>query len=221
MTSPEAHTFGLVLAGGRSSRMGGVPKPFLDVGGQTLMERGAARLAAQCASLAVSGPPACELLAAGCQKHGLTLIRDREAYLGPVAGLLAGLDHCAEHHPAIRFLASVPVDTPFLPDDLISRLHAGRLAAGAAGAMAQAQGVNHPVVALWPVACRHLLRARLSAGIRRAGDLAREAGLAPVSMDDCGPDAFLNINTRHDLDEARRLLGHAATGPLVPDARRV
>lgn len=100
--------FGLILAGGRGRRMGGRDKALLKLGGQTLLDRVAARLAPQVAGLAVSSNSDPALL------PGLKVLPDETPDLaGPLAGVLSGL--CEARRRGFDGLVSVAVDTPFSP----------------------------------------------------------------------------------------------------------
>lgn len=98
----------------------------------------------------------------------------------------------------LPFVLTVPGDVPFLPPDLVARLHAGR--GGAAVAQAASGGRAHPVIALWPRDLAPALRAALAAGERAVGRFAASQGLARVEWPG---EPFLNINTPEDLARAQ------------------
>lgn len=193
---------GIVLAGGRSSRMGR-DKAGVEIGGRSLLSRTIERLRPQCAGLVVSrhdgtldGPDG-----------GLPVVADGFSdQAGPLAGILAGLDWVAGVDPAALHAVSVPVDAPFLPPDLVARLIDAREAAGAGACCAASGERRHPVVALWPVAARHRLRAALvGEGLRRLGTALD--GLDPaVARWPVEPfDPFLNVNAPGDLAAAEAI----------------
>jgi molybdopterin-guanine dinucleotide biosynthesis protein A len=191
---------GLILAGGGARRMGGGDKALLPLAGRPLVAHVVDRLAPQVGRLALgaNGDPA------RFSGFGLAVVADGEPGMGPLAGLLAGLDWAAAlGAPA---LVTAAVDTPFLPRDLVARLLA---AAGAAGiAVAAAEGgagpERHPTAGLWPVALRAALRADLAAGERRLGAWAAARGCAVARFPDAG--AFFNVNTPADLARAEAML---------------
>src|SRR5204863_1870284 len=116
---------GLVLAGGLARRMGGGDKARIRIGGKTILERVLARLGPQCTGLILNanGDPA------RFADTGLPVVPDSVPdFAGPLAGILAGLDWAAAHAPEVADIASVPGDCPFLPTDLVERLHAARAA---------------------------------------------------------------------------------------------
>src|SRR5689334_6332496 len=127
MTASRA-IVGLILAGGLGRRMGGVDKGLIDLGGRSLLAHVMDRIGPQLGALFLSanGDPS------RFASLGLPVIADQEEdYPGPLAGIVAVLDHVARLAPAAAFLLSVPCDTPFLPLDLVERLDATRLSAGA------------------------------------------------------------------------------------------
>ena len=193
---------GIVLAGGRSSRMGR-DKAGVEVGGRSLLSRTVERLSPQCRALVISrhdgrldGP-----------NHGLPVVADGvPGQAGPLAGILAGLDWVAGVDPAATHAVSVPVDAPFLPADLVMRLVAAREAAGAGACCAASGGRRHPAVALWPVAARERLReALVGEGLRRLGAVLDRLDPA-VAVWPVEPfDPFLNLNAPGDLAAAEEI----------------
>jgi molybdopterin-guanine dinucleotide biosynthesis protein A len=191
-------TLGVVLAGGLARRMGGGDKPLRALGGRPMLDHVLARLAPQCASLALNanGDPA------RFAAWGLPVWPDPlEGHPGPLAGILAALENAA-----LPFVVTVPGDTPFLPEDLVARLHAARGAAGAAIACAASGGHTHPPVALWPRALAADLRAALLAGERKIDRWTARHGVATAEWPSAPVDPFFNANTPEELAEAEARL---------------
>jgi len=192
---------GLILAGGLSRRMGGGDKTLRALGGKSILARVVERLRPQVdpVLLNANGPAA---------RFGLDLpvVPDTLAHTpGPLAGILAGLDHVARHFPDARYMLSVPADCPFLPVDLAPRLLAGLGTARAA--FAQSGRRAHPVVGLWDVELREALRALLvDEDIRRVDRWTQRAAAVAVEWPALPYDPFFNVNTPDDLIEAERLL---------------
>jgi molybdopterin-guanine dinucleotide biosynthesis protein A len=188
----------VILAGGLSRRMGGGDKGLLPLGPGTVLSAILARLAPQARPLAINanGDPA------RFAALGLPVLPDPVPdHPGPLAGLLAAMDWAAGlGAPAVL---TVPGDGPFLPMDLLPRLHEAGLPALAASA-----GRRHPVAGLWPVALAPSLREALARGTRKVtaftDTLDARTVEFPVPPD--GPDPFLNLNTPEDLALARRWL---------------
>jgi molybdopterin-guanine dinucleotide biosynthesis protein A len=194
-------TIGVVLAGGLARRMGGGDKGLSLIEGRTIIERLVESLRPQCAGIVLNANGDPGRFAA----LGLPVVPDTiPDFAGPLAGVLAGLDWTAKHHPGVAWIATIAGDTPFLPDDFVARLHGSRVAAGAALASAASGGRTHPVNGLWPIALREELRAALGRGERKVGRWTAERGAIVVPWDG-DPDPFFNVNAPDDLAEARRL----------------
>src|SRR5690606_12485172 len=103
-----------------------------------------------------------------------------EGHPGPLAGLHACLAWAEAETPDARFVATVPADTPFLPDDLVGRLMAALHASGARAAIASSQGRQHPVIGVWDVALRSEADAALQRNERAMHRFAQAQGAAVV-----------------------------------------
>lgn len=179
----------VILAGGRSRRMGGDDKAWLPWRGSTLIEAVVSVLRLQVDELLVVANRYPERYAG----IGLRCVGDRRAdYPGPMAGLEAGL-----HATDARWVLSVPVDAPHLPADLVNRLLVSAEAAGSARAC-DADGAQ-PLIAVYrrePV-LPSLARA-LDAGERAMHRWQAGENIAEVNF---APHRFGNLNTPDDLCE--------------------
>ena len=198
----EPATYGLVLAGGLARRMGGGDKGLIRIGRETILERALARLGPQCGGMVINANGDSARFAA----FRLAVVADDvEGFAGPLAGILAGLDWLAANAPAVAWLASVPGDCPFLPRDLVPRLHAARAAARVPLACAKSGDWRHPVVGLWPVSLRaDLRRAVVSEGLRKIEVWTARHGVALAEWPAEPVDPFFNVNTPEDAAEAQR-----------------
>jgi len=138
-----------------------------------------------------------------------------DGFVGPLAGVLAGLRWAASVDPGISHVVTASSDAPFLPSDLVARLADTATAAPGAIAIAQSGGHLHPVIGLWPVALADDLEAALGNGVRKVlhwtdrwGTEATPFPATTVGGEPCDP--FFNANTPAELAEVRRLL-RAAT----------
>jgi molybdenum cofactor guanylyltransferase len=195
-------TLGVILAGGLARRMGGADKMGIRIGNATILERALERLRPQCARLIINANNGARFATAG-----VPVVADGVAdFPGPLAGILAALDFAAAHIPDIAWIISAPGDCPFLPRDLVPRLHHARHAAGAALACAASGGRQHPVIALWPVTLREdLRRALVEEGVRKVGDWSARYARAVAEWPVEPVDPFFNVNTPDDVAEAERL----------------
>lgn len=196
-------TMAVVLAGGLARRMGGGDKPLRLLAGRPLLDHLLDRLRPQVPHLILNANGDPGRFAA----YGLPVVPDGlPDHPGPLAGILAALDHAAVHHPEQPWMASVTGDAPFIPSDLVARLHAAREAAGLPLACARSGGQAHPPIGLWPVALRDALRAALLAGERKIDRWTARHGCAHADWPTTPFDPFFNANAPEDLTEAEGIL---------------
>jgi molybdopterin-guanine dinucleotide biosynthesis protein A len=202
---PTPPTLGLVLAGGLARRMGGGDKALIEIGGVTILDRVLACLSAQCTGIIIN--------ANGDPKRfgdtGLPVIADNvPGFAGPLAGILAGLDWLAAQNNGVEWMVSVPGDCPFLPDDLVEKLHQARRKMGASVPLACARSGEwrHPVVGLWPLALRADLRkALVEEDLRKIEVWTARHGVAIAEWPDQPIDPFFNVNTPEDAARAAHI----------------
>jgi molybdenum cofactor guanylyltransferase len=203
VTTEFPATPGVLLAGGLARRMGGGDKPMRQIGGRTILARVIARLTPQCDFLVLNanGDPS------RFASFGLPVIPDSvENFPGPLAGILAGLDWVAANRPGISWVLSAAADCPFLPRDLVFRLHQARAEENAELAVAASAGQSHPVIGLWSVALREELRhALVVEDVRKIDRWTARYRLATVTWPAEPLDPFFNANTVDDIAEADRL----------------
>jgi molybdopterin-guanine dinucleotide biosynthesis protein A len=203
VTTDVPPTPGVLLAGGLARRMGGGDKPMRQIAGRTILERVIARLKPQCDGLILNanGDPA------RFAAFGLPVIADGVAdFPGPLAGILAALDWAAANRPDVEFILSAATDCPFLPRDLVVRLHTALRTENAELAVAASDGQSHPVIGLWRVALREQLRhALVVEDIRKIDRWTARYRLATVTWPTTPLDPFFNANTVDDIAEADRL----------------
>jgi molybdopterin-guanine dinucleotide biosynthesis protein A len=203
MMNSDAATPGILLAGGLARRMGGGDKPMRSIAGRTILARTIARLSSQCDGLILNanGDPA------RFAAYGLPVIADSVAdFPGPLAGILAGLDWAAAHRPDVTWVLSAAADCPFLPRDLVARLHRARIEQNAQLAVAASGGQSHHVIGLWSVGLREQLRhALVVEHVRKVERWAARYPIATVTWPTEPFDPFFNANTPDDIAQAERL----------------
>ncbi len=196
---------GVVLAGGRSRRMGGGDKALLPLGGRPLLAWVVERLAPQVDRVALNanGDPA------RFAAFGLPVLPDSlSGHPGPLAGVLAGLDWAADQ--GLPLVVTAAADTPFFPETLVEGLLASRARTGLPLAVAVTVDPErgrgpHPTFGLWQTDLRGDLRAALRGGTRRVLDWTARHGCAEAVFDG-GEAPFFNVNAPADLDRAARML---------------
>ncbi len=203
MTIATRDVTGLVLAGGRGSRMGGVDKGLELFNGLPLAFQALQRLRPQVAEMAINA----NRNLAVYEKFGASVWPDAQAgYPGPLAGFLSGLSHCKTD-----WLVTVPCDTPLFPADLASRMvEALDSVAGAEIAIAAAPEADRsgdvalraqPVFCLLPTSLRESLQHFIASGGRKIDEWTAQHRSLVVPFDRLGddPSAFANANTLDEL----------------------
>ena len=181
---------GLILAGGKGSRMGGVDKGLQAFRGKRLVDHVYERLAPQVGGIIINANQNQEAY----RTFGVRVVSDAIAgFAGPLAGMHAGLS--VSKRP---FLASVPCDSPFLPEDLIARLYARIDETGAELAVAKTGEQPHPVFSLMRRGVLEHLSDFLKEGGRKIDAWYASLNIVEVVFDD-EADAFSNINTLDEL----------------------
>ena len=218
--APSAPIAGIILAGGLSRRMfaadrerGAAPdgqrdKGLLDIGDKPMLAHVIERIAPQVGRLAVNANGDASRFA----PFGLPVVSDTiDGFVGPLAGVLAGMRWAAANVPGARWVASVSADAPFLPHDLVRRLEAAVAQRGNAIAIAQSGDELHPVIGLWPIALADDLEAALRGGLRKVLAWTDKHGTVPVAFELAAAgresvDPFFNANTPEEMEQARRLM---------------
>ena len=173
---------GVVLAGGRSRRFGGVDKTRLPLGGRTLLQRAVQALAPLTRTcVVVGGPPA----AAGAN---VPTLPDAYPGEGPLGGILTALEAIETSHALV-----LAVDLPFIPGAVLESLR--RAGAGAEVAVLQHADGRLALCLAARRTCVPALRDAWQAGRRRVRDLALAAPVTVVTVDEsCDPRALWNVN---------------------------
>jgi molybdenum cofactor guanylyltransferase len=214
---------GVILAGGKSTRMGVEDKALMPLGGQPMIARVIERLRPQVERTVISTNGEASHYAA----FGLPIVSDMfEGFVGPLAGLHAGMRWSEANLPEARFIVSVAADTPFFPPDLVERLSEGCGRDENTVALAASTNGTHPIFGLWPVKLADPLERILKNG--KAGkmvDFADRFMRLNVPFDDIvlpdgkAVDPFFNVNTPEHAAEAEAIVaaleGRKAASPVA------
>ncbi len=203
---------GVLLAGGRSSRMGGGDKCLRMLSGRTILARIIDRLRPQVSDIVINANGDASRFAA----FGIPVVADSiVGYAGPLAGVHAGLEWVKANRPGVGHVVTMATDTPFFPTDLVRQL----LQASddrSVQRIARSEAGTHYVIGLWPVALAAALEASINRGDRKVGVWTKEHGalevfFPPVDVAGQSIDPFFNINAPEDLAAAKALLGEKSS----------
>lgn len=187
---------GVILAGGRATRMGGRNKALLDIGGRPVIEYIIEQAAPQLRQLIISANSSAQALA----PFGFTVVPDDSGTpAGPLAGLVSAMRWYRHHSPDLSHLAVFPGDSPFFPPDLVSRLYATAQEQRVPLARVQQDDQPQPLFSLWSMEILPVLEQAIDASM-----------LSPLRFINAQPHAlahyhrdktsllFTNINTEAD-----------------------
>lgn len=190
---PVSEITGLILAGGRGSRMGGIDKGLVLLNGRPMVAHVVERLRPQVSTVLINANRNLEQYRA----HGFPVVSDQASgFLGPLAGMASGLQAAAT-----LYVVTVPCDSPLIGSDLVARLAAALTHEDADIAVAHDGERPHPVFLLVKRALHDDLAAFLAGGGRKIDLWFARHRVAVADFSD-SPQAFLNVN---DPDERAAL----------------
>jgi molybdopterin-guanine dinucleotide biosynthesis protein A len=201
----------VILAGGRSSRMGGGDKCLLPVQNKPLITHILDALTPQTSDILINtnsdpGP---------FLKFSLPVLPDAiPGFQGPLAGLLTGMLWARRRHPRQVYLLSVAGDVPFLPEDLVARLHESLVSGHADIAIAACPQGSHPTIGLWPVDLAERLEHDLMETNIRS--MLQWISAFRVAQAEFSSQALVNINTRAELDACQQIVGGFPERAVAP-----
>lgn len=191
---------GVILAGGRARRMGGLVKALQPLSEKPMLHHVIERVAPQVAALALSVERPCKSFKA----FGLPQLADAKPEGGPLGGLLSGLQWMDS---AYDWLLLVPCDAPFIPLDLADRLFECAAESGHAGALVRYAGEIQPTFSLWHRTILPALEQAVTVeGMAGFKQFLRVAELAEREWPQSTPPPFFNINDQDALHKADRLM---------------
>jgi molybdopterin-guanine dinucleotide biosynthesis protein A len=189
----ESGITGLVLAGGQGRRMGTIDKGLVPLQGRSMVQHVLDRFRPQVDEIIINA----NQHRAEYEAFGHPVLADAiSGFAGPLAGLQVGLSRAS-----FPLIATVPCDSPFLPDDLVARLSSALAERGADLAVARTFDQPHPVFALVRRSVLPHLTRFLEEGGRKIDAWYASLEAIEVAFDD-EADAFRNINTADELKEA-------------------
>ena len=190
----------IILAGGRSTRMGGIDKGLVPFNQKPLIAHVIARLAPQVDEIIINANHETDAYKA----FGYPVLPDEIAgFAGPLAGMQLGLKHAQSD-----YLLTVPCDTPLLPLNLAKQLETALVQHNAEIAVASSDGNTHPVFCLCKRSVLPGLNDFLQQGGRKVSDWQKSLEYVNVDFSD-SDEAFTNLNTPEDIAKLEAKLNHA------------
>ncbi|ORU93404.1 MAG: molybdenum cofactor guanylyltransferase MobA [Cycloclasticus sp. symbiont of Bathymodiolus heckerae] len=194
----------VILSGGLSRRMANQDKALLQLNSKPLFEYVLDNITSQCETVIINSNREDNLF----EHYQLPIIKDSlDGFLGPLAGILTAMEWVKENSPQTLWIVSVPVDTPFLPNNLVSQLYQSTQENKSLLACPVSNGRTHPVIGLWSIALIDDLRTALKdEGLRKIDKWTARYNISQQIFNYENIDPFFNINCDDDLVEAEKLL---------------
>jgi len=195
---------GILLAGGRSSRMGGGDKCLKRLGDKTILEHVISRSLPQVEKLILN----VNSQYGKYSSYGLPVVSDVvPGHCGPLAGILTGMGWIKKNVPSCRWLASFPTDAPFFPKNLVKMLFSALERDKASLSYAYSSGRNHPVFGLWPVKLEQDLRRSITEEKVRKIEFWTGKFITSRAEFNSHPfDPFFNINNPGQFEKAKQMI---------------
>ena len=201
MSNLENEIAVLIMIGGQSRRMGGGIKSFIELDGKSIFDRIITIIKPQIKKIIIS----CNTEESKLKKYQFPIIKDlKEGYLGPLAGIHSGMQWLKKNEPEVKWLITIPGDTPFIPMDLIFRFK-DKMSSDLKIIIAKSQNKTHPIIGAWNTCLFENLEEKLNKGIRKIMSWAELHPLDFVNYTIKKYDPFFNINTKEDIDEATKI----------------
>ena len=188
----------LILAGGKSRRMNGNDKSLITINKENLLDICFKRISKQVDKVIINTNN--EELISSCNKR--IFIEDYySGFLGPLSGVLTGMKWIKINSPKINWLLTVPVDSPFFPEDLLRSFFSGINNELIVSAVSGEK--KHPVFSIWNLSLIDVLEMHVKKGILKIDEFTKKFKTKVVKFPIIDYDPFYNINHSKDLSEAK------------------
>ena len=188
----------IIMIGGRSSRLGGGIKSLIKINNKKIFDIILKRIQPQINKIIVNSNIAEEEIS----KYKFPIIKDvKKGYLGPLAGIHAGMQWLNKNKPEVDWLLTLPGDTPFIPLNLVSCFKE-KINQDSKIILAKSNDKIHPIIGAWHTSLLTSLNEHLESGTRKILEWAEKHPLEFLEFDEKGYDPFFNINTQIDINKA-------------------
>ena len=193
-----SRTFGVILAGGRSRRMG-ASKPEQVLAGRSLLEHVVRRAEHQVDELILSSNSSSTFY----KQFGFPIVPDRDdSQAGPLLGIASAMEWIVDQqtrNTALPLIACFPVDVPIFPDTIVVQLKHALLAQNKQVAVAFKANQLQPLFSLWSCSSAEIINQALRAGIHGPKPMLSELDAVVVKITCSSEFDFTNLNTQQDM----------------------
>ena len=191
----------VIMAGGKSSRMNGIDKALMEINEKTLLSIAINKATQQTKYIVLNSNRDPSIF----KNYNIKVIKDTISnHPGPLAGVLSGIEWFYKNNKKIKWVVSLPVDSPFFPNNLIKKLYETVVKSKKLIGVSSSNGRNHPVFSIWHISLMQPLQEALNNNIRKIDLFTQPYNPAVVDFSS-SVDPFFNINTPEDLKNANNL----------------
>ena len=196
----ENNILGVVLAGGKSKRFGS-DKTSIKLGDKTLIEHTISKIENNFQEILIISNNENHLI----NKKNVFLTKDLiDGYLGPLIGVLSAMDWVEKNNKNYKWIATFPSDTPFFDQKVIENLKKCTINESKKLFFIKSGNKRHNIFGLWSMELKETLKNDIDNGIRKVEDWANKVGSEIIEMNSDNDYNFLNINTKEDLEKAKK-----------------
>jgi molybdopterin-guanine dinucleotide biosynthesis protein A len=187
-----------IMIGGQSKRMGGGIKSLQEFNNKKIFDRILEKISPKIEKVIIN----CNSEEKKFTKYKLPIFNDlKEGYLGPLAGIHSAMKWIIDFSPEVKWLITLPGDTPFIPDDLVFQFKK-KVSTNLKIILVKSNNKTHPAIGLWNTDLFNSLDKALDLGTRKILDWAQLHPLKYLNYEYEKYDPFFNINTEEDLKKA-------------------
>ena len=187
-----------IMIGGQSKRMGGGIKSLQEFNNKKIFDRILEKISPEIEKIIIN----CNSEEKKFTKYKLPIFNDlKEGYLGPLAGIHSAMKWIIDFSPEVKWLITLPGDTPFIPDDLVFQFKK-KVSTNLKIILVKSNNKIHPAIGLWNTDLFNSLDKALDLGTRKILDWAQLHPIEYLNYEYEKYDPFFNINTEEDLKEA-------------------
>ena len=188
----------VIMIGGKSSRLGGGIKSLIKINNKKIFDIILERIQPQIDKIIVNS----NIEDTEISKYKFPIIKDvKQGYLGPLAGIHAGMQWLNKNKPEVNWLLTLPGDTPFIPLNLVSCFKE-KINQDSKIILAKSNDKIHPIIGAWHTSLLTSLNKHLESGTRKILEWAKNHPLEFLEFNEKGYDPFFNINTQIDINKA-------------------
>ena len=188
----------IIMIGGKSSRLGGGIKSLIKINNKKIFDIILERIQPQIDKIFVNS----NIEDTEISKYKFPIIKDvKQGYLGPLAGIHAGMQWLNKNKPEVDWLLTLPGDTPFIPLNLVSCFEE-KINQDSKIILAKSNDKIHPIIGAWHTSLLTSLNEHLESGTRKILEWAKNHPLEFLEFNEKSYDPFFNINTQIDINKA-------------------